>query len=134
MALQLQSRARQVYSYHNTVAHVLLGAASIGDVWWVQRNLSFIRLLSAMLWEERDNRRISSTARNLSEIEQSTVEHNTYHIMRSCAWELLSGHLEVAIPPVAVLLNCPPFPSFQQTCGPQTVNLVFDYYFIYPSC
>lgn len=109
-------------------------AASIGDVQWVQTNLSFTRLLSAVLWEERGNRRISSTARNLSEIERSTVEHNTYHIMRSCAWELLLGHLEVTIPPVTVLLNCPPFPSFQHTCGLQTVNLVFDYYFIYPSC
>lgn len=134
MALQLQSGARQVYSYRNTVAHVLSEAASISDVWWIHGNLFFTRLLSAVLWEERDNRIISSTARNLSEIEWSTVEHNTSHITRSCAWELLSGHSEVAIPPVTVLFNCPPFPSFQQTCGPQTVNLVFDYYFIYPSC
>lgn len=53
--------------------------------------------------------------------------------MRLYAWKLLWGHLEVTIPPVTVLLNCPLFPSFQQTCGPETVKLVFDY-FIYPSC
>lgn len=74
----------------------------------VGSEVPLIHLLPAALWEERDNRRISSTARNLSEIEQSTVEHNTYHITRLCAWELLPWHLEVTIPRVAVLLNCPP--------------------------
>lgn len=88
MALQLQSRARQVYSYLNTLAHVLSGAASIDCVQWDERNFSFTCLLSAALWEERDNRGISAV-RNLSEIGQSRVEYNTYHIMRPYAWELL---------------------------------------------
>lgn len=69
MALQLQSREGQVYSYCNTVAPVLQEFSNIMDVWWAQSNLSFTPLLAAALWEEGDNRGVSSTARNLSEME-----------------------------------------------------------------
>lgn len=60
------------------------------DVWWVQRNLSFTRLLPAALWEESDNRGISSTARNLSELELSMERPGSY------SWDIL--RLQLLLP------------------------------------
>lgn len=111
MALQLQSGEGQVCSYCNTVARVLEEFSNIMDVWWVQRNLSTTHLLPAAVWEESDNRGISSTARNSSEMELcmelGVIPGTSQGYSSSC--------------------HCPPQPSFHALIpaesSPPTVNL-----------